>query len=175
MRRRGWAVMVALALLGVAAPDALAQGQVPAKPQTISLDSDAPTGSPPHWIPGDPWVMEHWLPYDETRLYELLGVDRGDIWRWLRDDTRPLAELARQKGWDPGELAKALVAPWKGKLRKPDQLALLEERALKTLTQGHMSQHMFFHSLHQDAIPSHATDIFGVYAASSGPRCGVAR
>ena len=106
--------------------------------------------------------MQHWLPYDETRLYRLLGVDRGDVWRWLRDDTRPLAELARQQGWDPEELAKALVAPWKGKLNKPAQLAVLQERALKTLTQGHMSQHMFFHSLHQEAIPSHATKIFGV-------------
>ena len=30
--------------------------------------------------------MQHWLPYDERRLYGLLGVDRGDIWRWLRGD-----------------------------------------------------------------------------------------
>jgi Tol biopolymer transport system component len=162
MRARGTALVVALALGGVPGATASAQVQVPAKPQTTSLDSDAPPGSPPHWIPGDPWVMEHWLPYDETRLYELLGVDRGDVWRWLRDDTRPLAELARQKGWDPEDLAKALVEPWRGKLKKPSQLAVLQERALKTLTQGHMSQHMFFHSLHQDAIPSHATQIFGV-------------
>lgn len=29
--------------------------------------------------------MQHRLPYDERRLYRLLGLRRGDIWRWLRD------------------------------------------------------------------------------------------
>ena len=42
--------------------------------------------------------MQHWIPYDETRLYALLGVTRGDIWRWLRDDTRNLAGLAALHG-----------------------------------------------------------------------------
>ena len=136
--------------------------QLPAKPQTVSLDSDAPPGSPPHWLPGEQWVMQHWLPYDERRLYSLLGVDRGAIWRMLRDDTRNLAQLAQDRGWEPGALARELVAPWRGKLRDPERLALLERRALRTLTQGHLAQHLFFHSLHQEAIPSHATKIFGV-------------
>ena len=70
-----------LALLALAATPAAAQVQLPAKPQTASLDSDAPPGSPPHWLPGEQWVMQHWLPYDEQRLYSLLGVDRGVIWR----------------------------------------------------------------------------------------------
>ena len=67
--------------------------QLPAKPQTASLDSDAPPGAPPHWLPNERWVMQHWLPYDEQRLFSLLGVDRGVIWRQLRDDTRNLAQL----------------------------------------------------------------------------------
>src|SRR4051794_11430972 len=130
-----------------------ASGQV-AKPQTTSLDSEAPPGSPPHWLPNETWVMQHWLPYDETRLYALLGVTRGDTWRWLRDDTRNLAGLAALHGYaDPHALARALVAPWQGRLRDPARLALLESRALRTLTQGHLSQHIFFHSLHQNAIP----------------------
>ena len=137
---------------------ALAQG---AKPQTKSLDSEAPPGSPPHWLPNETWVMQHWLPYDETRLYSLLGVTRGDIWRWLRDDTRNLAGLAALHGWEAHALARELVAPWQGKLREPGRMALLESRALRTLTQGHLSQHMFFHSLHQDAIPDAAPEIFG--------------
>jgi Tol biopolymer transport system component len=149
------AVVVALLL---APSTALAQG---AKPQTKSLDSEAPPGSPPHWLPNETWVMQHWLPYDETRLYSLLGVDRGDIWRWLRDDTRNLAGLAALHGWDAHDLARELVAPWRGKLREPGRLALLESRALRTLTQGHLSQHIFFHSLHQDAIPNAAPAIFG--------------
>ena len=151
-----------LAVLAAAATPASAQVQLPAKPQTVSLDSDAPPGSPPHWLPGEQWVMQHWLPYDERRLYSLLGVDRGAIWRMLRDDTRNLAQLAQDQGWEPGALARELVAPWRGKLRNPERLALLERRALRTLTQGHLAQHLFFHSLHQEAIPSHATKIFGV-------------
>ena len=152
-----WLVVV-LAFVLVPSTAAFAQG---AKPQTKSLDSEAPPGSPPHWLPNETWVMQHWLPYDETRLYALLGVNRGDIWRWLRDDTRNLAGLAALHGWDAHDLARELVRPWQGKLREPERLALLESRALRTLTQGHLSQHMFFHSLHQDAIPDAAPAIFG--------------
>src|SRR3954470_6342586 len=146
--------------LALAAP-AAAQTQAPAKPQTKSLDSEAPPGSPPHWLPNEQWVMQHWLPYDETRLYSLLGIDRGDVWRWLRDDTRTLADLAQLHGWEPAALARELVAPWRGHLREPRRLAVLESRALRTLTQGHLSQHMYFHSLHQNAIPDAAPEIFG--------------
>ena len=141
---------------------AIAQVQVPAKPQTASLDSEAPPGAPPHWLPGESWVMQHWLPYDERRLYRLLEIDRGDIWNWLRDDTRPLADLARLRGWEPERLAVALVEPWRREGVDEAQLARLEKRALRTLTQGHLSQHLFFHSLHQEALPSHAPEIFGV-------------
>ena len=102
-----------LALLAIAAAPAAAQVQLPAKPQIASLDSDAPAGSPPHWLPGEPWVMQHWLPYDEQRPYTLLGVDRGAIWRQLRDDTRNLAQLAQERGWEPRALAHELVAPWR--------------------------------------------------------------
>src|SRR3954463_13030390 len=151
-------LVLTLVFFALTAP-AFAQG---AKPQTTSLDSEAPPGSPPHWLPSETWVMQHWIPYDETRLYALLGVSRGDVWRWLRDDTRNLAGLAAQHGWsDPDALAAALVAPWRRQLRDPARLAVLQSRALRTLTQGHLSQHIFFHSLHQNAIPDAAPRIFG--------------
>src|SRR4051794_32314665 len=149
-------VLLTVAVLALTAAPAVAQ----TKPQTTSLDSEAPPGSPPHWLPNETWVMQHWLPYDETRLYSLIGVTRGDVWRWLRDDTRNLAGLAALHGWDdPRTLARELVAPWR--LRDPKRRARLESRALRTLTQGHLSQHMFFHSLHQNAIPDAAPKIFG--------------
>ncbi len=154
------AAAIGLGLAVLVAP-ASAQTQVPAKPQTKSLDSEAPAGAPPHWLPNETWVMQHWLPYDETRLYALLGIDRGDVWRWLRDDTRTLSQLAQRHGWEPAALARALVEPWRGHLREPGRLAVLQSRALRTLTQGHLSQHMFFHSLHQNAIPDAAAKIFG--------------
>src|SRR3954464_12204651 len=156
-------VLLTLVMFALAAAPAAAQTS---KPQTTSLDSEAPPGSPPHWRPNETWVMQHWLPYDETRLYKLLGVTRGDVWRWLRDDTRNLAGLAALHGWhDPEALARALVAPWQGHLREPGRLALLQRRALRTLTQGHLSQHIFFHSLHQNAIPDAAPEIFGTSTA----------
>ena len=121
-----------------------------------------PVKAPAHWLPPEDWVYNHWLPYDEGRLYELLGVTRGRIWRQLRDDRHNLAELAAQRGWpDPAKLATALVAPRAGEV-SPAILATLRSRAERTITQGHLSQHLLFHSLHQFAIPSEAPEIFGV-------------
>jgi Tol biopolymer transport system component len=106
--------------------------------------------------------MQHWLPYEEERLYRLLLVDRGTIWRQLRDDTRTLADLAHEQNWDPRQLAHALIVPWRAQISDERRLAMLEHRALRTLTQGHLAQHLFFHSLHQNAIPDNAPAIFGV-------------
>src|SRR5688500_13578112 len=157
---RAWRRLLIAAIACATAPAAVANAQVqaPAKPQTQSPDSEAPPGSPPHWLPSEPWVMQHWLPYDERRLYALLTIDRGELWRLLRDDTRSVAQLATERGWEPRILARELVRPWRGRLREPARLRLLEERALSTLTQGHLAQHMFFHSLHQDALPSHSPE-----------------
>ncbi|CAA9504728.1 MAG: hypothetical protein AVDCRST_MAG67-2254 [uncultured Solirubrobacteraceae bacterium] len=127
-----------------------------------STDSEAPPGAPPHWLPPEDWVYNHWLPYDEGRLYALLKVDRGDIWRQLRDDRHNVAELARRRGWpDPAKLAAALIAPRERSLTSR-RVRELRRTALRTLTQGHLAQHLFFHSLHQFAIPSEAPSIFGV-------------
>ena len=137
-----------------------ATATAPAK--KASFDSEAPLKAPAHWLPPEDWVYNHWLPYDEGRLYELLGVTRGRIWRQLRDDRHNLAELAAQRGWpDPAKLATALVAPRAGEVSAAT-LATLRSRAQRTITQGHLSQHLLFHSLHQFAIPSEAPAIFGV-------------
>jgi len=143
-------VVVALALSLLCAVPAAAQ------------DPDAPAGALAHWLPNERWVYQHWLPYDERRLERLLGVDRGAIWRHLRDDhAHSLAQLARRRGMRPGALATRLVAPRRGRV-PARRVALLRSRALRTLTQGHLAQHILFHSLHQTAIPNRAMDIFGV-------------
>jgi Tol biopolymer transport system component/plastocyanin len=164
---RRWVVAGALAALAAVAAllvatrpwkdDGQAKAAVPG-----SFDSLAPPNAPPHWLPPEDWVYNHWLPYDEGRLYALLGVTRGDIWRQLRDDHHNIAELARAHGWpSPAKLASALVAPRRGDVPAAT-LAVLRARALRTVTQGHLAQHLLFHSLHQFAIPSEAPDIFGV-------------
>ncbi|HEX2102393.1 MAG TPA: hypothetical protein VHF51_01985 [Solirubrobacteraceae bacterium] len=142
---------------------ARAGGDAVGKPiVTRSADSDAPANAPAHWLPPEAWVYNHWLPYDETRLYRLLGITRVGLWRQLRDDRRTVGQLAARHGWpDARRLAAALVAPEAGRVG-PARLATLQHRALRTITQGHLAQHLFFHSLHQFGIASEAPAIFGV-------------
>ena len=139
---------------------------VPAAAAAKSNDSLAPPDAPPHWLPPEAWVYNHWIPYDEGRLYALLHITREQLWQQLRDDHRNIAQLAARHGWrDPGRLADALVAPWRGHVSAA-RVAVLRGRALRTITQGHLSQHLFFHSLHQFAIPSRAPQIFGLSDAA---------
>jgi Tol biopolymer transport system component len=138
----------------------------PAAAAGKSNDSLAPPDAPPHWLPPEAWVYNHWIPYDEGRLYALLHITRQQLWQQLRDDHRNIAQLAARPGWrDPGRLADALVAPWRGRVSSA-RLAILRGRAVRTITQGHLAQHLFFHSLHQFAIPSRAPQIFGLSDAA---------
>ena len=126
---------------------------VPAAAQ--AADSHAPHGARLDWLPSDEWVMSSWLPYDEARLYALIHSDRAEVDAWL-DDHRTLGQLARTRGWtSQRKLAHALVAP-RLKAVRPAMRAVLERRALETLTQGHLSNHMIFHVFHTPAIADHA-------------------
>ena len=156
------AILIALVLTAALRTNAPGGGDVAIVVQKASLDSEAPVTAPAHWLPPEDWVYNHWLPFDEARLHQLLGVTRGAIWRRLRNDRNNLAQLAARRGWpDPGRLAAALVATRSHDVT-PRTLALLRSRAKRTLTQGHLAQHLLFHSLHQFAIPSAAPEIFGV-------------
>src|SRR3954449_6495092 len=102
---------------------------------TKSADSDAPANAAAHWLPPEAWVYNHWLPYDETRLYTLLGITRIGLWEQLRDDHRTLAQLTARHGWpDPRRLAAALTAPEAATVGA-GRAKVLEERALRTITQ----------------------------------------
>lgn len=123
-------------------------------------DSAAPDGALPHWLPSETWVYQHWLPFDEGRLYSVLGVTRGQVHRHLRDDAaHDLAQLGARKGYTARELAAKLVATRNVSAKRA---ATLRSRAYRVLTQGHLSQHIVFHSLHQTAIPNRSQWIFGV-------------
>lgn len=155
-RRRLGGPLCALALLTTAGSATAAAPHSP--------DDLAPPDAPAHWLPPEPWVYNHWLPYDEGRLYRVLHITRDDLWEQLRDDHRTLAQLAARHGHpSPRKLAAALVA---GRKVTATSRAELERRARMTITQGHLAQHLFFHSLHQFAIPSAAPDLFGVTDAA---------
>ena len=124
-------------------------------------DSDAPPGARHNWLPREDWVMERWLPYEETRFYELTGTTRAEVRDWLRDDHRTLGQLARRHGVDDRALAGRLVAGWRGRV-PVRQFRRLRDRARRTLTQGHVAQHMLFHLFHEVVIPRNAPAIVGV-------------
>jgi hypothetical protein len=136
---------------------------VPAAAQ--AADSHAPHGARLDWLPRDEWVMSGWLPYDEARLYELVYTDRAEVDAWLNDH-RTLGQLARSRGWSSQrKLAHALVAPRLHGVR-PAMRSVLERRALETLTQAHLSNHVIFHVFHTPAIADHARTIFGLRPAT---------
>ncbi len=95
-------------------------------------------------------------------LQRLLRTSRRGLWQWLRHDVQTLAELGAKRGYpSPRELAAALVAP-RAKDVSPARARELRARTLRVLVQGHLSQHLIFHSLHQEAGPHAAAKLFGV-------------
>jgi len=128
----------------------------------LARDSLAPSSADTRWLPREQWVTHHWLPYDERRLFRVLQTSRGQLLEWLRDDRHhTLEQLVRLRGLRVSAVAEQLVAPWSARV-DPVQYERLRERATRTLTQGHLAQHMFFHYLHQSEIMAHAWEIFGV-------------
>ena len=136
---------------------------VPAAAQ--AADSHAPHGARLDWLPSDEWVMCAWLPYDEARLYELSTPTAPRSTRGSTTTARWASSRASAAGRSQRKLAHALVAP-RLKSVRPAMRAVLERRALETLTQGHLSNHMIFHVFHTPAIADHARTIFGLRPAT---------
>jgi hypothetical protein len=129
-----------------------------------AADSHAPRSARGDWLPRSEWVMSSWMPFDEARLYELLGTDRAQLAGWL-NDRRTLGAFAAKRGWpDRRALARALVAP-RIKGASAATTRRLRARALDMLTQAHLARHVMFHIFHTPAIPRHAREIFGMSPA----------
>jgi hypothetical protein len=127
-------------------------------------DSLAPPGAPRKWLPNFDWVLEHWMPYDQQQLFSILGVTLEQTRQYLASGPKtepvpPLAGLIRSKGFNVDQLAKRLVSAW----HPPSALyPELVSRALETFTQGHLLQHMLFHTFHDKALNRATPQIFGV-------------
>jgi hypothetical protein len=124
-------------------------------------DSHAPAGAPPDWLPNEPWVMRHWLPYDENALRAALHLRDRAALQAVVSDTRTLADAARAQHLDPGKVVDSLVAPWRGKVSAA-RYRLLRSRGADTFTQPHLAVHMFFHPNHIDLLSRDWTKLFGV-------------
>ncbi len=81
------------------------------------------------------------------------------------DDHRTLAQLARRRGLDVEVLATDLVQPMAA-TTTPEQLAILRERTVRVLTQGHLAQHLFFHVYHGIDLRTDAQSTFGLSSDS---------
>jgi hypothetical protein len=150
-RRRVLPILLGLTILWPAAAQA--------------ADTQAPRGARADWLPSAEWVMSSWLPYDEQRLYDVLHSDRAEVHAWL-DDRRTLAGLAAKRGHgSPRALADALVAP-RTRHASAALTRRLRARALQTLTQAHLANHVLFHVFHTPAIAESAPRIFGVQPAA---------
>jgi hypothetical protein len=127
-------------------------------------DSHAPPTAYHRWLPKQMWVMHHWVPFDETRLQELLGVGTRRIFTWLENDHRTLGDLARRRGVDTHGLAARLLEPRRGTV-SDRQYRILLTRSRDMLTQGHLAQHVLFHVFHGGLLTHHFTSFFGVSKA----------
>jgi hypothetical protein len=126
-----------------------------------AADSHAPKGARGDWLPRSEWVMSSWLPFDEARLYEVLGTDRPELATWL-DDRRTLGQFAARHGYrDRHALAARLLAPRLHGL-PATMRRRLRSRALDMLTQAHLARHVLFHIYHTPAVARHARAIFGM-------------
>jgi hypothetical protein len=132
---------------------------VPATAQ--ARDSDAPPGAPNTWLPAEPWVGEHWVPYDERDLWRVLRIDRAGLVDWLAPERRNLAGLARARGYTPSAAVDAIMRPQRDRLSARRYL-LLRSRAMRTFTQTHLSVHLFFHPLHDDSFQRVLPRVLGV-------------
>ena len=154
------ALGVSLALIAVGVGSiATARESGPARSLQDPL---APEGADPRWLPCEDWVMYHWIPYDESHLFSMLAMDRAAVERWLEDDdVHSLAQLVRRRGLDPAEVAQDLVSAWAGQASEQQRLVLVD-RASRTLTEGHLAQHVFFHFAHYPAVALRARTVFGI-------------
>lgn len=125
-------------------------------PVASAADSHAPQGARIDWLPSDEWVMSSWLPYDEQRLFDLLDTSRAELDAYL-DDHRGLGDLARARGH---RSLRALAA------RLGGRSAVRRRRALDTLTQPHLANHVLFHVFHTPAIANASARVFGVRPAT---------
>jgi hypothetical protein len=127
-------------------------------------DALAPPGSDPVWLPAEKWVESHWVPFDEQALKAALGLRGRQLEAYLYDDHHTLAELARRRGIAPDQLADRLIDPWRA-TSSPERLERLRDHTLRTLTQGHLAQHVFFHVFHGLPVAQNAPALFGMSSA----------
>src|SRR4051794_38254520 len=105
-----------------------------------AADTHAPKGARGDWLPRSEWVMSSWLPFDEARLYDMVGTTRTELASWLNDH-RTLGQLAARHGLrNQSALAEALVAP-RLRTASATMKRILRQRSRDMLSQAHLARH----------------------------------
>lgn len=125
-------------------------------------DSDAPKNAGDRWLPCEPWVMYHWLPFDERELYRVTGIKQAELRDWIRDDDRhTLGQLVKRHGKRPADVVEHLLRKQKRRFSEAHHRELLR-RGNALMTQGHLAQHVFFHYFHNPALAENSRWVFGI-------------
>jgi hypothetical protein len=101
------------------------------------------------------------LPLEEPELAAAPGTDAAGIRSFLADDAHVLATLARRRGWKLDPLVRRFTRRFDGRVPRV-RLAKPRRRTKRMLTQGHVAQHVLFHTFHGAAVPAHALELFGI-------------
>lgn len=128
----------------------------------VAKDTHAPAKAGDRWLPCEPWVMFHWLPFDAEKLYSATGTTRRQWHDYiLDDDHHTLEKFIENRGGDPEAVIDQLMTRWKGRVSDA-KFNELSRRAHELLTQGHLAQHVFFHYFHHPMLGIRARYIFNV-------------
>jgi hypothetical protein len=128
----------------------------------VARDSHAPDGARDRWLPCESWVMYHWIPFDQKRLWAITGIKKHEFRHWIADDdNHSLGMLIERHGHDPDEVTAQLMEQWRGKVSL-QKLAELTRRTNALMTQGHLSQHVFFHYFHDPLLAMNSKWIFNI-------------
>jgi hypothetical protein len=152
------AVLIACALATLASLTLIG---APASARANAADSLAPHGAAHNWLPKEGWVWMHWLPFEEPELASALRTSAAGLRSYLSDDMHMLATLAHRRHWRLRSLARHLTRRFDGRVPKR-RLAALRWRTERMLTQGHLAQHVLYHTFHGPAVPAHAEQLFGI-------------
>ena len=128
----------------------------------VARDSHAPDGARDRWLPCESWVMYHWVPFDQERLWSITGIGQLEFRHYIADDdNHTLAQLITSHGKDPDVVAAQLMRQWEGKVSDA-KFAELSRRTEEVMSQGHLSQHVFFHYFHDPLLAMNSKWIFNI-------------
>ncbi|MDO9356264.1 MAG: hypothetical protein Q7T55_21380 [Solirubrobacteraceae bacterium] len=128
-----------------------------AAPAAGAHDAPMPLGERHGHLDHQPWVMVHWLPFDEREAEVALGLERGQLAAFLYDDHHTIAQLAVARGID-FETLVARLAAWSDAVPTAVPRTEIEQRIRLVLVSGHLAQHVLGHVFHGSARTTFLAD-----------------